>query len=158
MAPQPPAAGPALNLLADGAEDLKVISAALQDAVCTIGDIHFDKPSRQLTVALNRFRWETAAIRKGGAKSGGERVRAGLQLGGVLGVQARRLRRDAPKAVLALLAVSFEPGEAPGGTVSLSFAGGGELKVEVECIDAILADVSRPWPTPRRPAHDLSER
>ena len=129
-------------------------TVACNDAsVCTIGDIHFDKPSRQLTVALNRFRWETAAVR-----AGGERVRAGLQLGGVLGVQAKRLRRDAPKAVLALLAVSFEAGEAPGGTISLSFAGGGELKVHVECIDAILADVSRPWPTPRRPAHDLSER
>jgi hypothetical protein len=153
MAPQPPAAGPALNLLADEAEDLKVISAALQDAVCTIGDIRFDKPSRQLTVALNRFRWETAGVRQGG-----ERVRAGLQLGGVLDVKAKSLRRDAPKAVLALLAVSFEPGEAPAGTIRLSFAGGGELKVEVECIDAILADVSRPWPTRRRPAHDLSER
>lgn len=152
MAPQPPAAGPALNLLADEAEGLKVMSAALQDAVCTIGDIHFDKASRQLTVALNRFRWEASA------KRGGERVRAGLQLGGVLSVQAKRLRRDAPKAILSLLSVSFEPGEAPSGAISLSFAGGGELKVEVECIDAILADVSRPWPTPRRPAHDLSER
>jgi hypothetical protein len=152
MAPQPSTAIPALNLLADEAEDLKVISAALQDAVCTIGDIHFDKASRQLTVALNRFRWEAAA------KPGGERVRAGLQLGGVLSVQAKHLRRDAPKAILSLLAVSFEAGDAPGGTICLAFAGGGELKAQVECIDAILADVSRPWPTPRRPAHDLSER
>ncbi len=146
-------AGPepaALQVLADDAEDLKVISAALQDAVCAIGDIHFEKGPRRLTVALNRFRWEAAG------KRGGERVRAALQLGGVLDVKAKRLRRDAPKAVLSLLAVSFEPGEAPGGVVSLTFAGGGELRAEVECIDAVLADVSRPWPTRNRPAHDLS--
>jgi hypothetical protein len=151
MASEPLAVVPALNLLADDAEDLKVISAALQDAVCTIADISFEKASRRLTVSLNRFRWEAAA------KRGGERVRSGLQLGGVLDVKAKNLRRDAPKGVLSLLTVSFEPGEAPGGVIGLSFAGGGELKVAVECIDAVLADVSRPWPTPRRPAHDLSE-
>lgn len=141
-----------LQLLADDADDLAVISAALQDAVCAVGDIRFEKGPRRLTVVLNRYRWESPERR------GGQRVRTALQLGGVLDVKARRLRRDAPKAVLSLLALSFEPGEAPGGTVSLAFAGGGELRVEVECIDAILADLSRPWPTRRRPAHDLSGR
>jgi hypothetical protein len=140
----------ALQLLAADAEDLKVISAALQDAVGAIGDIHFEKAPRRLTIAFNRFRWEA------GARRGGERVRSALQLGGVLEVKALKLRRDAPKAVVSLLTVGFEPGEAPGGTVVFSFAGGGELRATVECLDAVLADLSRPWPTPRRPAHDLS--
>jgi hypothetical protein len=140
----------ALQLLADDAADLEVISAALQDAVCAIGDIHFEAGPRRLTIALNRFRWEASG------KRGGERIRSALQLGGVLDLKAKRLRRDAPKAVLSLMAVSFEPGEAPGGVISLAFAGGGELRAEVECIDAVLADVSRPWPTRNRPAHDLS--
>ncbi len=151
MAPPPIAPDAGLTLLADGADDLAVISAALQDAVCTVGDIRFDKASRQLTLAVNRFRWESSK------KAGGERVRSGLQLGGVLSIKAKRLRLDAPKAILSLLAVSFEAGEAPGGAIILSFAGGGELRVEVECIDAVLADVSRPWPTPHLPAHDLPE-
>jgi hypothetical protein len=37
-----------------------------------------------------------------------------------------------------------------------SFAGGGELRATVECLDAVLADLSRPWSTPNRPAHDLN--
>ena len=139
-----------MQLLADDADDLGVISAALQDAVCTIGDIRFEKGPRQLTIAMNRFRWE------GGAGKAGERVRAAVQLGGVLDVKAKQLRQDAPKAILSLLAVSFEPGEAPGGAVTFAFAGGGELRAEVECIDAVAADVSQPWPTRNRPAHDLS--
>lgn len=139
-----------LQLLAADAEDLKVISAALQDAVGVIGDIRFEKGPRRLTLALNRFRWEA------GAKRGGERVRSALQFGGVLEVKAKKLRRDAPKAVVSLLAVSFEPGEPPGGTVVLSFAGGGELRATVECLDAVLADLSLPWPTRNRPAHDLN--
>jgi hypothetical protein len=141
----------ALRLLADDADDLNLISAALQDAVLAIGDISFEKGPRRLTLAFNRFRWEAKRARRGG-----ERVRSALQLGGVLDLKARRLRHDAPKAVLSLLTIAFEPGEAPGGVVLLSFAGGGELRAEVECIDAVLADVSRPWPTPNRPAHDLS--
>ena len=140
-----------LRLLASGAEDLEVIAAALQDAVCAVGDIHFEKKPRRLTLTLNRFRWEAATGK------GGQRVRSAIQLGGVLEVQARKLRRDAPKAVVSLLTMSFEPGEPPGGAVTFAFAGGGELRAQVECIDVVLADLSRPWPTPNRPAHDLSE-
>jgi hypothetical protein len=146
-----PGAEPApLQLLAADAEDLKVISAALQDAVGTLGDIRFEKGPRRLTLALNRFRWEA------GARRGGERVRSALQLGGVLEVRSRKLKREASKAVVSLLTLGFEPGEAPGGTVVFSFAAGGELRATVECIDAVLADLSRPWPTPNRPAHDLT--
>ena len=134
-----------LRLLAQDAEDLQVISAALQDAVAKVGDIVFEPGARRLTVALNRYRWEA---------QGGQRVRTALQLGGVLKVQSRRLRRDAGDAVVELLSVAFEPGEEPGGCVVLSFAGDADLKVEVECLDAILADVSEPWPTPNAPRHD----
>jgi hypothetical protein len=136
-----------LRLLAEDAEDLAVISAALQDAIGRIGDIVYEPAERRVTLVLNRFRWETG-------DGGSERVRAGLQFGSVLGVKARRLRRDKPDAIVELLAADFEPGGAPGGGVLLRFAGGGDLRLEVECIDAALADLSDPWPTRRAPAHD----
>ena len=118
-----------------------------QDAVAKIGDIAYEPGPRRLTIAFNRFRWEA----KGRA---GERIRTGLQLGGVMSVQARKLRREAKDAVVSLMSVGFEPGEAPGGAVVFTFAGGGDLRAEVECIDAALADVSEAWPTPRKPGHD----
>ena len=133
-----------LRLIAQDEEDLKVISAALQDAVAKIGDISFEHG--RLTLVFNRFRWEQGRR---------ERVRAGLQLGGVQAVKSRKLRRDAKSAVVELLALTFEPGEAPGGAVVFSFAGGGDLRAEVECVDAALADLSDPWPTPRKPEHSL---
>ena len=140
-----------LTLLAEDADDLEIISAALQDAVAKIGDIQFEPASRQLTMSLNRFRWEAED------GHGGERVRVGLQFGGVLKLQARRIRRDAPEAVIELLAIEFEPAgetENPGGAVVLRFAGDADMRLEVECIDAAMADVSDPWPTPRRPGHE----
>jgi hypothetical protein len=136
-----------LRLLAEDADDLAVISAALQDAVARIGDIAFERSARRLTVGFNRFRWEA----KGQA---GERVRSGLQLTGVLAVRSLKLRREARDAVVSLMGLAFEPVEAPGGVIVMTFAGGGELRAEVECIDAAMADVSAPWPTPRRPKHE----
>jgi hypothetical protein len=135
-----------LRLLAEDAEDLAVISAAMQDAVAKVGDIVFEPKARRLTVAFNRYRWEA---------DGQERVRSALQLGGVLGVQTRRVRRGARDAVLELLAVTFEPGQAPGGVITISCAGDGDIRATVECVEAVLADLSPSWPTPRTPAHDL---
>jgi hypothetical protein len=133
-----------LRLLAEDEADLAVIAAALQDAVAKLGDITFDAKARTLTVACNRYRWEARTK---------ERVRAGLQLNGVLGVQSHKLKRGADGAVVDLLDIAFEAGEAPGGTIILKFAGGGALRCEVECIDAVLADVSSPWPARGQPQH-----
>ena len=136
-----------LKLLAADAQDLQVVSAALQDAVARVGDIRWESGARRLTVIFNRYRWETPRSR--------ERVRAALQFGDVLEVKARRIRRDAKDAVLALLSIGFEAEpEGPAGVVSLTFAGGGDLQLRVEALDVALADVSPPWPTPHTPRHD----
>ena len=136
-----------LRLMAEDALDLKIISAAIQDSVAQVGDMRFDAGARQLVLMLNRYRWE--------AEGAGERVRAALQVSGVMSVKAKRLRREPKEAVVSLLSMDFHCGDAPGGRLDLTFAGGGELSCEVECVDVMLADVSDPWPTPRRPSHDL---
>jgi hypothetical protein len=133
-----------LKLLAEDGDDLTVLAAALQDAVAKIGDMVFEPRARRLTIAFNRYRWE----------GGEERVRSALQIGSVLGLKSRRLRRGAKDAVVELLTVGFEPGEAPGGVLVLTFAGGGDLRVTVECVDAILMDISQPWPAKRSPGHE----
>jgi len=133
-----------LQLLAQDADDLAIISAAMQDAVAKVGDITYEPKARLLTMAFNRYRWEAG---------GNERVRSALQLGGVMKLQARKVRRGARDAVLEVLAVTFDAGEAPGGLITISCAGGGDLRATVECVDAVLADVSKPWPTTRAPAH-----
>lgn len=134
-----------LKLLAQDAADLSIISAALQDAVAQVGDISFEARTRRLTILFNRFRWESSTR---------QRVRSALQVGGVLEIQTRKIRREAREAVVELLAIGFEAGEPPAGVLTLSFAGGGDMRVRIECIDAILADVSEPWPTPRTPTHE----
>lgn len=140
-----------LRLLAQDPADLEVISAALQDAVGLIGDLQFEPRAQRFTFALNRYRWE------GPRRGRGERVRAALQIGAVLSAKSKKLRRNAGDAVVELLALSFEPDgdeDSPGGAIALTFSGGGELRLEVECVDAALADVSAPWRASSRPGHD----
>lgn len=132
----------ALRLLAEDDHDLQIISAALQDAIMRPVDIRWEKNARRLTVVLSRFCWEC----------GGTRVAAALQFGDVEGVKSRRLSR-APDAALELLAMDFIPAEAPGGRIIMMFAGGGDLRIDVECLDAVLTDLSERWPARLAPEH-----
>tara|TARA_R110000764_G_scaffold104939_1_gene190652 strand:- start:337 stop:813 length:477 start_codon:yes stop_codon:yes gene_type:complete len=141
--PPVPASPPApLRLLAEDALDLQIMSAALQDAILRPSDITWEPEARTVTIALSRFCWEC----------GGTRVMAAMQFGDVLAVKSRRLPRG-PETALELLAMDFEPGEAPGGRVILMFAGGGDLRIDVECLDAVVADLSERWPARVAPVH-----
>ena len=75
-----------------------------------------------------------------------------MQFGDVQAVKSRGLPR-LPDAPLDLLAIHFFEGEAPGGKVILMFAGGGDLRVDVECLDAVVADLSERWPARVAPTH-----
>jgi len=138
-----------LKLLAEDAADLEVIAAAAQDALLRMGELSFDAKTRRFTAVINRFRWETAEAGQY------QRVRAALSFESVLGVKSRRLRRDAADALASVLSVDFVPAEEPpGGAVRVTLAGGGEIVLEVECLDALLMDIGPAWNTPRRPDHE----
>jgi hypothetical protein len=77
---------------------------------------------------------------------------AAMQFGDVQAVKSRRLPR-LPDQALELLAMDFHPTEAPGGRVLMMFAGGGDLRIDVECLDAVLTDLSERWPARIAPTH-----
>lgn len=138
-----------LRLTALDVTDLEAISAALQDAVAQLGDFEFSSRQRSFTIAFNRFRWEA-----GGRK---QRVRCGLQIGHVLAARSHNLRQGVEEAVVNLLSIGFEPADAPSGQIVMIFSGGGEMRLEVECLDLAMADISAPWPATRRPGHDTDQ-
>jgi hypothetical protein len=139
-----------LKLMAEDAADLEIIGAAVQDALLRVGDISVDKKARRFAILVNRFRWEEASETGPFA-----RIRAALSFESVLGIKSRKVRLDAPEALASLLSVSFTPAEEPpGGSVRLVLAGGGEIELDVECLDALLMDLGATWQTPRRPDHE----
>ena len=148
------AEGKALRLMAEDEADLKVISAAVQDAVLKAENIKFDRKRRRFTLEVNRFQWEDAPKR--GPKT---RVRTLLAFDGVLGVKTRAVTKADPDLVMSLLSVSFAPdAEPPGGQVSILFAGDGELLLSVEALDVTLLDSAYEWATRHTPDHDKKRR
>ena len=113
-------------------------------------DIHWRPAEKRVVVALNRFDWEAA----NGAAPEFRRRRAALRFERVLGLQMpqRRCRRTRIE-VLNLLAVAFAETDPPGGVVTLIFSGGAALRLEVECLEAELADLGPAWATECCPAH-----
>jgi hypothetical protein len=148
----------ALRLHAIDAMDLSVVAAHLQDALAQVGDMAYQPQKRRFAMLLNRFMWEDVEDDKGTgpkADSGYRRVRSALHFDGVQRVQTQGLKLTEKDAVAELLTVVFEPGSEPAGTIKLTFAGGGTIKLDVECLDAWLSDLSAPWPTPHRPGHGV---
>lgn len=147
----------ALNLIARDAEDLRVISALAQDAVLTVGEMRYDGRRRQVTLLLNRFRWEDRA-RAERDRRPYERVRSLLAIEDIRRARVQGLRRDALDVVISLLSVDFTPGPDGTGTLTLTFAGDGAVALEVETLEVSLTDVTRPYRAPSGQAPDHERR
>jgi len=142
-----------LKLVAFDEEDLAVLSAHVQDAVLKVGDLVNLPKERRFALGMNRFTWETA---EDGSRKDFERRRTALTFDRVLSVKTSGIRRDRPEAVLELLAVSFEATDQPAGAVTIFFAGGGAIRLEVEVIEARRADRGTAGATRAKPTHELA--
>jgi len=142
-----------LRLIAEGAGDIPVISAAVQDAVTKVRNIKYQAKKRRFSIELNRFRWEA------GEEARKERVRALLAFDGVLGVQTNGIAKTDRELIISVLSLEWAPDdEPPGGTLTLRLSGDGEFKVRVEAIDVTLLDSEYVWPTRKRPDHERRRR
>jgi hypothetical protein len=139
-----------LKLIALDPEDLRVLSCHLQDAVIRVGDMAYLKDGMRFAAIANRFDWEGAAKSEDGEF---QRRRTGLRFERVKSAQVHGIDLKNKDVVLVLLAVAFEPGDEPEGTLTLHFSGGGAIRLRVECIEAELRDLGAAWRTHRKPEH-----
>lgn len=135
-----------LNLGAEDASDLSVLSSLCQDAVFPITEMRWQMRQRRFALLLNRFRWED----DGRIRHGAERVQSVLSFDDVLGVASQGVDRSQTETVLSLLSITLEPGEDGTGEVLLTLAGDGAIRLQVEALGARLRDVTRPYVAPSR--------
>jgi hypothetical protein len=142
-----------LKLIALDAEDLNVISAHLQDAVLKVGDMAFVPREQRFAAILNRFDWTTAL--PGGKRKAPTRRQSALRFERVLGARVSGIDLKAGHEVLELLALQFEAGgtDDPQGYLTLVFAGGGAVRLHVECIEGELKDLGPAWQARAVPKH-----
>ena len=132
-------------------DDLEVVSTHLQDALVKVSDVIWRPHEKRLVVALSRFDWPAAD----GPNPELRRCRAALRFERVRSCKCRSVNPAGKEAVLNLLAVEFSESDPPGGVVTLIFSGGAALRLEVECLEAELADLGPSWPAETRPVHTV---
>jgi hypothetical protein len=141
----------ALKLIALDEEDLQILSAHLQDSVLKVGDIDYLAAEKKLVLGVNRFVWELAA--DGKRHRSFERRRTALHFGQVLSVKATGIDRQYKDDILSILAIRFIVADAPSGTIELIFAANKALRLEVEAVEAQMADLGPAWETQSKPEH-----
>ncbi len=141
-----------LKLAVTDEDDLAVVSAHLQDAIMLVGDIKYDPAHKNIILMLNRFDW--TGTQDQGQEGVFSRCRCALQFDRVEAVKVHNIRLDAKIAVLSLLNIGFEGTDLPSGRVIFNFSGGGAIRLDVECIEARLADLGPEWQTKLKPGHD----
>ena len=141
-----------LNLGAVDAEDLKVISALVQDAVLPATEMSWRPRERRFALLINRFRWEDSVR----SRHAPERVRSVLGFEDVMGVASQGIDRRDADTILSILSVDFEEIEDGTGHVLLTFAGDGGLRLSVEALGVSLKDVTKPYVAPSKlvPQHE----
>jgi hypothetical protein len=141
-----------LKLVALDYEDLKIISAHLQDAVLRMADMAYMPAEQRFAAILSRFDW-LAAEKDDGKHSNLRRCRCALRFDRVTRAQVHKIRPGEPSAVAELLAVTYEESDPPSGFITLYFAGEGAVRLQVECIEAELRDLGDVWRTAVKPEH-----
>lgn len=145
-----------LKLIAHDTEDLQIVSACLQDAICRVGDMAYQPATRRFATIFSRFRWENQQFAKGLRllrRPRTERVRAAIHFNSVMAVRKRDIDQLHPEQLLDLLAINSTENADKTVQIQLLFAGGAEILLEAECVDCIMEDIGAPWPVRTAPKH-----
>lgn len=138
-----------LKLIAMDRDDLEVVSAHLQDSTVKTGEILWRPGENRVVIALDRFDWEAA----GGQNPHWQRRRTALRFDRVLACKCKNVSASDRDKVLNLLGVHFSEQESPAGTVTLLFADGAALRLDVECLEVEVADLGPVWACDCCPDH-----
>ena len=139
-----------LKLIARTVEDLRVVSAHLQDAIVNINDIANLKKNKILLLQLNRFMWED--IEKGLLRKN-KRIRTILKFENVIKVKSRNINLARKDKFLDFLTIETNQMTDNNYEMKILFAGDSILKVTAEVIEVTLDDQGDAWDTKNMPKH-----
>ena len=139
-----------LKLIAKTEEDLRVVSAHLQDSIVSVGDIANLKKNNIFLIQLNRFMWED--VEKGVFRKN-KRIRTVLKFENVLSVVSRNINQIKKDKFLDFLAIETNVTPDNNYEMKIIFAGDSIIKVTSEVIEVTLDDQGEAWDTKNKPKH-----
>ena len=141
-----------LKLVARTEEDLRIISAHLQDSIVSVSDIANLKMSKIFLMQVNRFMWED--VEKGVFRKN-KRIRTMLKFDNVISVLSKNINAKEDKKFLDFLTIESNLLPDKSYEIKLIFSGNSVIKIKAEVIDVTLDDQGSPWESKTQPKHDF---
>ena len=141
-----------LKLIANNKEDLKVVSAYLQDSILTVGDIAFLKQNKTFVMIVNRFMWED--IEKGVFRQN-KRIRCAVKFEEVIKVESKNINQKNKNKPLECLAIKCSSTFDETYKIKIFFAGNSIITIISEVIEVALHDLGKPWYVKHIPIHKI---
>ena len=139
-----------LKLIARSLEDLRVISAYLQDSIVNSSNIANLKKNKILLLQLNRFMWED--VEKGVFRKN-KRLRTILKFDNVIKVISKNINQSKRDKFLDFLTIETIKMPDNNYEMKIVFAGDSIIKVVSEVIEVTLDDQGNAWDTKNIPKH-----
>jgi len=139
-----------LKLIARTEEDLRVVSAHLQDSIASISDIANLKKNKIFLMQLNRFMWED--VEKGVFRKN-KRIRTILKFENILEVHSKNINQSKKHKFLDFLAIESYTMPDNNYEMKIIFAGDSIIRIVSEVIEVTLDDQSEAWDTKNKPKH-----
>jgi len=141
-----------LKLLGKNQEDLKIISAYLQDSILIVKDIVFLKQNRTFIMIVNRFMWED--VEKGVFRQN-KRIRCAVKFEEVIKVKSKNINQKNKNKPLECLAIKCSSIFDEVYKIKIFFAGNSIITIISEVIEVALHDLGKPWNVKHIPIHKI---
>ena len=141
-----------LKLIAKTEEDIKVVSAHLQDSILSVTDIANLKKNKIFLMQLNRFMWED--VEKGVFRKN-KRIRTVLKFENVLKVFSKNINQKKKDNFLDFLAIETIKMPDNNYEMKITFAGDSIIRIITEVIEVTLDDQGEAWDTKNKPKHQV---
>ena len=141
-----------LKLLGKNQEDLKIISAYLQDSILIVKDIVFLKQNRTFIMIVNRFMWEDA---EKGVFRQNKRIRCAVKFEEVIKVECKNINQKNKIKPLECLAIKCSSIFDEIYKIKIFFAGNSMITIISEVIEVALHDLGKPWNVKHIPIHKI---
>ena len=139
-----------LKLIARTQEDLRVVSAHLQDSIASVADIANLKKNKIFLMQLNRFMWED--VEKGVFRKN-KRIRTILKFENVMNVLSKNINQLKKDKFLDFLAIETNITPDKNYEMKIIFAGDATIRIISEVIEVTLDDQGEAWDTKNKPKH-----
>ena len=141
-----------LKLIARTEEDLRVVSAHLQDSIASVSDIANLKKNKIFLMQLSRFMWED--VEKGVFRKN-KRIRTILKFENVLNVLSKNINQLKKDKFLDFLAIESSKTIDNNYEMKIIFAGDSIIRIIAEVIEVTLDDQGEAWDTKNKPKHQV---